>query len=106
MVNYHVGSPTALFVLGRQISDYPPAFGFRTKLTGIPLCYLFFIASSLSPHLACFLAHLSALRSASYQSSSFPLGRLGRLGYWSSHQWCNVNGKRSCCRLVRIVFVE
>ena len=28
------------------------------------------------------------------------------LDYWSSYQWSNVNGRRGCCRLVRMVLVE
>ena len=55
MVNYHAGSPT-LPAPGRQISGYPPASGSRTTLTRIPPCRLFFVASSLLPHLARFLA--------------------------------------------------
>ena len=52
MVNYHAGSPAALPEPERQISSYSPAFGSRTTLTWIPLCCLFLVASSLSPHLA------------------------------------------------------
>ena len=48
MVNYHVGSPAALAVPGRQISGYPPASGSRITLTRISLCCLFFVAFSLS----------------------------------------------------------
>ena len=39
-------------------------------------------------------------------SSSFSFGRLCRLDCWSSHRWCSVNSRRSCGRLVRIIFVE
>ena len=69
--NYHAGFPTALPVLGRQISGYSPASGFRTTLTRISPCYLFLVASSilplpcrlflvtssLSPHLVRFIVH-------------------------------------------------
>ena len=50
------GSPT-LHAPGRQISSLLPVSGSRTALTRIPPCYFFFIASSLLPHLAHFLAH-------------------------------------------------
>ena len=33
-----------LFVSGRQIFGYPPAFGYRTALTRISPCHLFFVA--------------------------------------------------------------
>ena len=42
---------------GRWISSYLPASGFRTTLTRIPPYCLFFVASSLSPHWVCFIAH-------------------------------------------------
>ena len=71
MVNYHAGFPAALSAPGRQISGYPPVSGSRTTLTQIPSCHFFLVASSLlllpcrlflvvsslSPHLARFLAH-------------------------------------------------
>ena len=78
---------------------------FRTALTQIPSCRLFFVASSLSTHLAC-LPRLGALCSASCQSFLFPLERLGGLDCWSSHRWCGVDCKRSCRWLVRVVLVE
>ena len=56
MVNYFAGSPATLPMPRRQISNYPPASSFRTTLTLTPLCCLFLIASSLSPHLARFIA--------------------------------------------------
>ena len=56
MVNYHIGSPTALPAPGRQIFGYPPTSGSKTILTRILLCRLFLVASSLLPHLAHFLA--------------------------------------------------
>ena len=49
MGNYPAGSPAALPAPGKQISSYPPASGSRTTLTRIPLCRLFFVASSLLP---------------------------------------------------------
>ena len=49
MVNYYAGSPAALIALGRQISDYPPAFGSRTTLTRILPYHLFLVTSSLLP---------------------------------------------------------
>ena len=57
MVNYHAGFPT-LSAPGRQIFGFLPASGSRTALTRIPLCRLFFVASSLSLHLAHFLVRL------------------------------------------------
>ena len=65
MVNYHAGSLVALPAPGRQIFGYPPAYGSRTTLTWSPPCRLylsplpcrpFLVASSLSPHLARFIA--------------------------------------------------
>ena len=56
MVNHHAGSPAGLPALRKKISGYPPASGSRTTLTWISLCRLFLIASSLSPHLARFIA--------------------------------------------------
>ena len=52
--NYHAGSPAALLAPEKQISGYPPAFDSITTLIWISLCRLFFVASSLSPHLARF----------------------------------------------------
>ena len=74
----------------------------RTSLTWIPLCHLFLVASSLSPR----LVHLGAFRSASCRLSLFLLERLSEDGYWSSHWWCCIDGRRSFCRLVRMVLVE
>ena len=58
MVNYHAGSPT-LPAPRRQISGLLPASSSRTTLTRIPPCRLFLVASSLSPHLARFLARFA-----------------------------------------------
>ena len=57
MVNYHTCFPAVLPTPGRQISGYPPTSGSKTTLTQIPLCRFFFVTSSLSPHLARFIAH-------------------------------------------------
>ena len=56
MVNYYAGSPAALPVLERQISGYPPASGSRNILTWTSPYRLFLVASSLSPHMARFIA--------------------------------------------------
>ena len=45
MVNYYIGSPTAIPVPERQISGYPQASGSRTTLTRIPSCRFFLVAS-------------------------------------------------------------
>ena len=90
----------------RDLDDKGLEFLFVTSFLS-PLSYcLFFVASSLSPHLACFLARLGALRSASCQSPSFPLQRFGGPDYRSSYLWCGVDGKRSYYRLVKMVPVE
>ena len=75
------------------------------SLSPLPCCLLF-VASSLSPHLARFLACLGTLRSASYQLPSFSLQRFGGPNCGSSHQWSGIDGKRSCCWFVRMIFVE
>ena len=48
---------------------------------------------------------LNALRSPSFCWSS-PLLFGGELDCWPSHWWRSVNGRKSCCRLVRMVLVE
>ena len=89
MVNYHASSP-------RQ-EDRSPAtrrlLALRTALTRIPPCRLFLVTS------------LDALRSTSFRwSSSLSFG--GELGCWPSHRWRGVDGRRGCCRFVRMVLVE
>ena len=76
----------------RQISGYLPAYGSRTTLTWIPAYYLSFIVS------------FGMLFSASCQSPLLLFG--GELDYWSSHWYCNVDGRRSHCCLIRMVLVE
>ena len=88
--NYHAGSPAALPAPGRQISGYPPASGSRTTLTRIPLCRLFLIAFSLSPHLARVLARFVALCSVSCWLSLLSL--CGELGCWLGHGQSGVQG--------------
>ena len=64
--------------------------------------------SFLSP-LPCrlFLVTLfGAFLNASYQSLLLLFERLSGLGCWSSHRWCGVDGRRNCCRLIRMVLVE
>ena len=76
-----------------------------SSLSPLP-CYLFFIASSLSPHLVRFLARLSALCRASCRLPSFPFQRFGRPDCGSSYWWYGVDGRRSRCRLIKMVLVE
>ena len=85
---------SALLAPARQISGYSPAYDSRTALTWIPLCYLFFVAS------------LSAFLSAFCWLPLFLLQRLSGLNCWSSHQWYSVDSRKSCCWLVKMVFVE
>ena len=90
MVNYFAGSPTAFPAPGRQISGYPPAFGFRTTPTRILPCCLFFVVSSLSPHLARIIARFGVLRSASCWLPLILFG--GELDRWFSHGRSGVQG--------------
>ena len=62
--------------------------------------------SSLSP-LPCHLflvASLGALLSTSCWSPSLSFGK--ELDCWSSHWWCGVDGRKSRCRLVKVVFMK
>ena len=93
-----VGSST-LPAPGRQIFGYLPTSGPFRKLNWLEFLL---VTSSLSSHLARLLARLDALFSASCWSSLFPLKRLGG----SSHRWCNINCRKSCHRLVRVILVE
>ena len=91
MVNYDVGSPM-LPMLGRQISDYLPASGFKTTLTWIPFCCLFFIAS------------LGAFLNTSCQLSLFLL--CGELDCWLGHGQSRVQGCEWRYWLLGMVFIE
>ena len=102
--NYHAGSPAALFAPGRQIFSYPPASGSKTTLTRILLCRLFFVVSSLLPHLAYILACFGALCSVSCRSPSLLFG--GELDHWLSHGQSGVQGCWCRRRLLRVVLVE
>ena len=76
-----------------------------SSLSSLP-CRLFLVAFSLLSHLTRFLARLGALCSVSCRSPLFLLQRFDGPDCESSHWWCGVNGRRSCCRLIRMILVE
>ena len=90
----------------RLLAIEPHWLGFLLVASSLSplLCCLFFVASSLSPHLAHILACFGALRSASCRLPSLLFG--GELDCWLSHGQSRVQGCWCCCRLLRVVLVE
>ena len=77
----------------RDLDDKGLGQNSDSSLLSLP-CRLFFVTS------------FDAFLSESCRLPSLLFKRFGGPGCWFSHQWCGVDGRKSCCRLVRMVFVE